>query len=222
MMSPLSRIACSNVGLNQPEFDEIQLNPEIPNGVTLGESGGSAHSQLGGAFSGRNEGSLDMQDLEENGAYLNTLHGGVALAENGRVTLEENDMSRNLLPQQTNVMQTSTVGPGTGIEAECAKFGITTAMIQAARCNDKDKSLLKMVLNHRAMVDILVLLGYHKPNIPPRKKTAVEFSNGMKFSTENFLRSFDWTFQSYKHKVQWYSWAANIANNSEWNESARE
>jgi len=103
------------------------------------------------------------------------------------------------------------------LEALCEGFGIGPNTITAAKCNpvDKDKSLLAMVVHHRAMVHILVTLGYHDRNNPFTKGKVVKFNNGLELLVENVLQSFD----TYKCKLKWYSWAEDVASNSEWNES---
>lgn len=241
--SPLGYGDSSNAGPTQPGFNEMQLVDGALGGVTSGENDGSffiQYPQFGEIVSGRRDGMQGIQHggvtIGDNSTSFDTPrppYDGITPGENGALLnlqyhdsmLGENGASLNAQNPQPNAMQTNTLGPGMAIEAVCAQFGIAPDVIKAAKCNsanDKDKNLLSMVLNHRAMMQILVTLRYHDRNTTPKKKKIVQFSSGMELSVESLLQAFDWSFQSYKHKTKWYSWAERVTNGTAWNESMGE
>jgi len=86
----------------------------------------------------------------------------------------------------------------------CDNYGVTEELREAARCNETDKSLVMMVLNHSAMQRLLDQLGYSS-------KMKVVVLNNMEVPLETVLRTFEWSFETYRHKVKWYSWAEGAA-----------
>jgi hypothetical protein len=103
------------------------------------------------------------------------------------VPFGENDTLSNMQHSHNNGAGIATV------DNLCTRFRIMPDAIAAAKCNvgDKDKSLVAMVLHHRAMVHILVTLGYHDQDNPFSKGKVVQFIGGLEFSAESILRSWD-------------------------------
>jgi hypothetical protein len=106
----------------------------------------------------------------------------------------------------------------TTVQMLCRNFGVTDQLLSEARYNERDKALLAMVLNHRAMRRILSTLGFDGGTAVSKTKV-VDFTGGLELSVEKVLQAFDWTFDTYKHKVKWYSWAEDVATSWEWDET---
>jgi hypothetical protein len=137
-------------------------------------------------------------------APYDTRTGDVALGDAYRQHSNENALAADTLIRDASV---NTV---------CRNFGITDETVAAAKYQEKSKSLSAMVLNHRAMSSILVTLQFCGESIPLAKGKVVKFNDGLQLSTENILRAYDWSWDSYKHKTKWYSWAEGAARSLEW------
>jgi hypothetical protein len=122
-------------------------------------------------------------------------------------------------PEQ-NVTVADNLISGATMEAVCRHFAVTDDEITAAYYQERAKSLLAMVLNHRAMSYILVKLQFQDPQSQiPSKRKVVKFSEELQPSTEDILRSFKWSWDSYKHKMKWYSWAEDAARSLQWDQT---
>jgi hypothetical protein len=109
--------------------------------------------------------------------------------------------------------------PEAAVDNVCRQFNITSDTIAAAKYDqERAKTLLAMIVNHRAMASILVTLQFHDPEsrTPYAKGKTVTFNDGLQLSTEDVLWAFGWSWESYNHKTKWYSWAEDAAQSSEW------
>jgi len=84
-----------------------------------------------------------------------------------------------------------------------------------ARCG----SLIAMVLNHRAMSQILVVLGYQQPNVVADTfypGTAIHLPDGQNCTAGDIVREFGWSPKSFRQKTGWYGWAEIVAKSKVW------
>jgi hypothetical protein len=105
------------------------------------------------------------------------------------------------------------------VENLCQYFSISADLRATAKYNEKDKSLVTMVLNHRAIEVILEKLGFFRGENALNKAKTVVFAGHQELSLETALRLFDWSFDSYKHKSKWYSWAESATKSYEWDDT---
>jgi hypothetical protein len=99
----------------------------------------------------------------------------------------------------------------------CRHFGISDSNRAAAILSNDEKSLFAMVTNHRAMIRILMTFGLYDPASIPFVRTARVVCNGVpQLSGEEILRRFEWSPDSFMHKLRWFSWAEEAAWSSQW------
>jgi hypothetical protein len=108
------------------------------------------------------------------------------------------------------------------LERVLKQCGVTDHTIHAAKFQTRSESLLAMVLNHRAMLHVLVKLRFFDPCAKSQslKSKTITFDGNLQVSTEDVFRCFSWALDSFKHKLTWFSWAEKVANSSEWNYAA--
>lgn len=238
IMAPCSNVYNPSLDFDLRAFDGVPvgMNDTLPNmqvshynasatDVPLGTSNASPNMQFP-----HHNGSTDDVPFYENNTSLNIsfLHNGGSTEE---VPFGEDDASPTVQSPhhngyidgipfdengESNTLSDLQHKDICGTVAElCSRFGITPDVVAAARYNaEKDKSLVAMVLNYRAMSRILLKFGYYDENNSFVKAKIVKFGGGLEFSTGDMLKSFGWTIATYSHKLKWYTWAENVTNNN--------
>ena len=104
------------------------------------------------------------------------------------------------------------------LEAVCASRGLPVATICGARCklSADTKQLLPKVLNHQCMANVLVALGIQDHPYGHFAATKVVVIDGRDYTAVDVIKEFRWSTKSYKHKCQWFGWAAHAAHASQW------
>jgi hypothetical protein len=108
---------------------------------------------------------------------------------------------------QNHVDISASLHPSTPIRAVCLAFGISTDGQTAASFLRGARGLFEMVRNHRAMVQLLSIIGL--PDCSGN--SSINYTGGLSLSAVAVLQDFSWTVDSFKHKSAWYSWSEDVA-----------
>lgn len=121
------------------------------------------------------------------------------------------DLDHNLAPMQPPAHESYR----DLLAAICAQRGLPAATVRDAQCKNNTKRLLPMVLNHRCMTEVLIVLGIqdHRDCHTPGKKVNI---NNIEHTFAGVVKAFQWSPESYKHKCQWFGWAAQAAHLYRW------
>lgn len=100
----------------------------------------------------------------------------------------------------------------------CRMHGIHEDLISRAQCNaaNRQKNLLHMIINHRAMAQILTMLSLQQRVCDPFNPTNTCTLGGRSVSAQEIVKEFGWAIDSYKHKCGWYGWAEEAIQTKEW------
>jgi hypothetical protein len=93
-------------------------------------------------------------------------------------------------------------------------FNITPAEMASAKCC-LSKTLLTMVVNHRSMLQVLEKLGLGDKNRFV-DATTVTLPDGQVLAIAEIVKSFGWSYDSFRHKCSWYGWAEEVATSFQW------
>lgn len=108
--------------------------------------------------------------------------------------------------------------PGTSGKMAAIYQGLSAEAIQEAQFAERsNKSLLSMLLNHRAMVHVLMQLGlYELRGLAFSSLKVAKYPGGLELIAQDVLREFGWSVDSFMHKCTWYTWAESAVTSQEW------
>jgi hypothetical protein len=109
---------------------------------------------------------------------------------------------------------------GENIEAICYHNGISATQIQSAKYSQNEKSILGMITNHHAMLEILMKLGLHGCITDAFISSMTVVLNGRELQADSMVMGFEWTIDSFKHKCSWFGWVETAAKSKKWKGTA--